>query len=231
MKALFLLFYNFIDDHFHSKRIKNYLRENIFFKKPIIFDIGAHKGKMTKIFFQIYQNSKIYCFEANKLLIKDLNNINESNLVIKNLAVGNENQKKILDINELDLTSSLTTINQNSLYLKLKRLITENKKKKLSHEVQEITLDSFCKIEHISEIDLIKVDCEGYEYQVLCGAKTIIKKTKYLIIEIQKNNMYKNYSAQKIENFLKENNFMLLKKFSFPFMFFQDRIYKNNDFS
>jgi hypothetical protein len=64
---------------------------------------------------------------------------------------------------------------------------------------------------------------------VLLGSKNIIKKTKYIIIEIQKNNMYKNYSIKKIENFLKKNNFHLMKSFSFPFMFFQDRLYRNKN--
>ena len=46
------------------------------------------------------------------------------------------------------------------------------------------------------------------------------------MLEIQKNNMYNNYSKKKIEVFLKENNFILIKTFKFPFMFFEDRIYK-----
>ena len=61
---------------------------------------------------------------------------------------------------------------------------------------------------------------------VLLGSKGIIHNVKYIMIEIQENDQYTNYSKQKIEKFLKINNFKLLKKFNFPFMFFQDRIYK-----
>ena len=46
------------------------------------------------------------------------------------------------------------------------------------------------------------------------------------MIEIQKNNMYRNYSKKKIEEFLKKNNFKLIKTFNFPLMFFEDRIYE-----
>ena len=46
------------------------------------------------------------------------------------------------------------------------------------------------------------------------------------MLEIQKNNMYQDYSKTNIEVFLKENNFILIKTFKFPFMFFEDRIYK-----
>ena len=70
MKYIFLLLYNFLEDSFHLRRIKNFLKKNIFFKKPIIFDIGAHKGKVTKAFFDLYKNAKVYSFEPNKSLIR-----------------------------------------------------------------------------------------------------------------------------------------------------------------
>ncbi len=38
--------------------------------------------------------------------------------------------------------------------------------------------------------------------------------------------MYKNYSIKKIESILKKNNFVLIKTFKFPLMFFEDRVYK-----
>ena len=61
---------------------------------------------------------------------------------------------------------------------------------------------------------------------MLLGAKDIIKNVKFIMLEIQKNNMYSDYSKQKIEKLLKKNNFILIKSFNFPFMFFEDRIYK-----
>ena len=70
------------------------------------------------------------------------------------------------------------------------------------------------------------MDVEGYEHNVLLGAKNIIKNVKFVMLEIQKNNMYQDYSKKNIEVFLKENNFILIKTFKFPFMFFEDRIYK-----
>ena len=115
--------------------------------------------------------------------------------------------------------------------MKIKKFIIRKKRKDIYQNVNVTTLDNFCKKKKIKKIDLIKIDCEGYENKVLNGAKIIIKKKKYLIIEIQKNDMYEDYSKDKIEIFLKKNNFILLKKFNFPLMFFQDRIYKNTKFN
>ena len=228
MKYIFLIFYNLIESFFHLIRIKKFLKINIFLKKPIIFDVGSHKGKITKLFFDLYKNAKIYCFEPNKALIKQIKQNNyKKNLVIYNCALGEKKEKKIININNLDLTSSLSEINKNSFYLKIKKIIIGTNENTISQKVNVTTLDNFCKMKKIKKIDLIKIDVEGYEYMVLLGAKKIINNIHYIIIEIQKNSMYKNYSGQKIEKFLKKNNFYLLKKFSFPFMFFQDRVYKN----
>ena len=65
------------------------------------------------------------------------------------------------------------------------------------------------------EFDLLKIDTEGHEFQVLMGAKKTINENKigYILIEIHSSKMYKNYSKSKIEEFLKKNNFTLLKSF------------------
>lgn len=47
--------------------------------------------------------------------------------------------------------------------------------------VKTITLDSFCKIEQISSIDVIKMDIEGAEYDALLGAKYILTVFKPML--------------------------------------------------
>ncbi len=231
MKFLFLLLYNFLEDFLHLVKIKKFLKKNVLFKKSIIFDVGCHKGKITKIFFDLYNQSKIYCFEPNKLLHKTIkqNNSNK-NLTVNSCALGKKEEEKILSLEDLDLTSSLSKINKNSFYLKVKKLILGEAKNSLIKKVKVTTIDNFCKTKKIKKIDLIKIDVEGYEYMVLLGSKKMIKNINYIIIEIQKNSLYKDYSKKKIESFLKKNNFYLLKKFNFPFMFFEDRLYKNKKF-
>ena len=77
-------------------------------------------------------------------------------------------------------------------------------------------------------IDLLKIDTEGHEYEVLMGAQKTINENKirYLLIELHYSKMYKNYSRIKIEEFLKNNNFTLLKSFKFPFHTFVDNLYE-----
>ena len=225
MKFLFLSFYNFIENQIYLKKIKKFLDKNIFLNKPTIFDVGSHQGKMTSLFKSIYNDSKIFCFDPNKdfnLKVKKI----DKNIKIYNFAFGNKIEKKKLFLNNIDLTNSLAEINEGSIYLKIKNFIVKKPKKKFFKKIKVFTLNNFCKQNKIKKIDLLKIDVEGYEYMVLLGAKDFLKNVDYIMLEIQQNNMYKNYSSIKIENFLKKNNFKLIKIFKFPLMFFQDRIYK-----
>ena len=78
---------------------------------------------------------------------------------------------------------------------------------------------------------MLKIDTEGHELYVLKGSKNLLKKNlvKYLLIEINYSNMYKNYNNKKIDYFLKKNNFVIIKKFKFPFHPFVDVLYKNSN--
>ena len=226
MKQLFLIFYHFFDNYVHLRRIKFFLSKNVILNDPVIFDIGSHKGKIVKLMDDLYDNSLIYCFEPNKLMNPILKKIGK-NIKVFNYAIGDKADRRKLLINKIDLTNTLSQINKNSLYLKIKNLISNKSENKDNYKkVKVISLKNFCKTKKIKSIDFLKIDVEGYEYKVLLGAKDILKNVKFIMIEIQNNDMYRNYSKNRIEKFLKKNNFKLIKSFNFPFMFFKDCIYK-----
>lgn len=230
MKKIFLFFYNFIEDVWHLKKIIFFFSK-IRIKDPIYIDIGAHKGKFVQNFIKIYKRGKFYITEPNSSIYTYLKKKFRSNQIkIFDYAIGNFNEKKKMQINSVDLTNTLSKINKNSKYFKFKNFILSLKKnisnKSLTKIVNVITLDKFCKINKIKYIDILKVDVEGSEFEVLKGAKKIIKKTNFVIIEIQNNKMYRNYSKYKIDLFLKKNNFKIIKTFKFPLIGFEDRVYK-----
>ena len=226
MKNLFLFFYNFFENYIHLRRIKAFLSRKVILNDPIIFDVGSHEGKLVKLMNNLYENATIYCFEPNKSMNDDLKKIG-NNIKVYNYALGEKNEEKQILINKIDLTNTLSTVNENSFYLKIKNFIlAKSTKDNMYEQTKVISLENFCTEKKIKNIDFLKLDVEGYEHNVLLGAKNIIKNVKFVMLEIQKNNMYQDYSKKNIEVFLKENNFILIKTFKFPFMFFEDRIYK-----
>ena len=71
----------------------------------------------------------------------------------------------------------------------------------------------------------MKIDVEGYEEKVIDGGKLILKKTKILLIEIHKDDMYKNFNHKRFHKKILKLGFKLYKIVKFPFMKWEDRIY------
>ena len=218
---------NFLDKNYHHKRIIKFINN---YKIDSIIDVGAHKGEflhncIPKICFK-----NAYAFEPQKDIFKILTKKFDKDPRIKNynIALGDDNKKKIMNISKLTSTSSLQELNHNSLFLKIKNfLIGKENAKKNYYEVEINTIDNFFENKELSNV-LLKIDVEGYELNVLKGSNNTIKKIKLILIENQFFNMYKNNRTRNWHDFLLKNEFKLVKKFRFPLMHFEDRIYINS---
>ena len=219
---------NFIDRYYHQKKIYNFLKN---FKIKTIFDVGAHKGEFLKLIKKLKNIEKIYCFEPQKKIYQKLNIFSiENKIFCFNFALGNSNEIRNLKINKKTSTSTFSDINNLSLWYKIKSFILMGSTKSSfidEEKVNVMKLDDFCDDYKISNIDLLKIDAEGHEKRVLEGALNLIKekKIKYILLEFHLSNMYSNYSVNDLENFLDNYNFKLLKKYKFPFIPIEDRIY------
>ena len=225
---------DFIDQYYHQKIILKKLKE---LKLEIIFDIGAHKGEFSKSVLNIKKTKKIYAFEPQKEIFNEYSKILNKNRKIKyiNFALSDVCGKRRIQINKKTSTSTFSKININSNWFKIKNLLlgSYNKSSFLKNEyVKTSTGDKFIKLFKLKYIDLLKIDTEGHEYSVLKGFKKNFRKNsiKSILIEIHNNAMYKKYNIKTIENFLKKNNFIFKKKFKFPFLTFEDRLYVSNKY-
>ena len=153
------------------------------------------------------------------------------NIQIFNNAVGDTNKLKRMYINKHDLTSSLKKLDENNFYIKQKKkLFNEKKNQSLiikNYLIKCITLSKVIKKYKFNRVDLIKIDTEGYEYEVLKGLGNSIFKINYILIEFHNDKIYSDYDSFKIHAFLKKKNFKLKKIFKFPFTAWEDRIYIN----
>ena len=216
-----------INSRYHQKKIFNYLNKlNI----RVTFDIGAHKGEFIDSILRLKNLKKIHAFEPQVAIFKKLKLSYSKNnkIILNNFALGNKQSKEILNINKLTSASSLKKFNNKSLWYNFRNLVIFEKNSVIAKNYVFVKkLDNYCSKNNIHFIDLLKIDVEGYELEVLKGSTKILKKTKYLLIEITRTKTYKNYDISLIEKFLKKNNFTMLQKFIFPLRNFEDRIYIN----
>lgn len=160
--------------------IKNYLKDK---KKPIVLDVGANVGNYSKTIFEVNQNAKVLAFEPHPSTFKKLmNNIKFENFQAFNVGVGNsEGTLELYDYDTKDGSSHA------SLY---KDVIKDlHKGNPISHSVEIITLDKLLNNQNITEIDLLKIDTEGNEYNVLLGIQSFLEKNKIQAIHMEFNEM------------------------------------------
>ena len=219
---------DFVETYYHKRKIFNFLKN---FEIKSVFDVGAHKGEFLKAVQKLENIEKIYSFEPQKKIYQKLNIFSiENKIFCFNFALGNNNEIRNLKINNKTSTSTFSDINNLSLWYKIKSFILRGSTKSSfidEEKVNVMKLDDFCDDYKISNIDLLKIDTEGHEKQVLEGALNLIKekKIKYILLEFHLSNMYSNYSVNDLENFLDNYNFKLLKKYKFPLIPIEDRIY------
>ena len=220
-----------IDTVYHRKRVFNFFKKNKNkFKFKLIIDIGSNVGEYTELFKNINKNIEVVCFEPQKKIFNILKKNLKSYRKVKfhNVAIGSYNTYKNLNTNlGSSYISSFSNFNKKSNYYKIRNSLLKHSNLKKYEKVIVARLDSYKEFKR-KKIDLIKIDVEGYEIEVLKGMGKLLKNTEMIMIEIHKSNMYLNYNPNKIEKFLKNNGFKLMKDFKFPFLGWSDKIFIKN---
>ena len=238
MSNLFNLIIKIID-FFYQKKIISFLKNNSNAKYDVLIDVGAHKGETISNFLKNFKIKNIYSFEASNNTYQHLennvarikNNYKETNIEIFNLGAGNSTEQKIF--NELPDSNSSTfnLIDQNSSYFKRKnKILSFFFKKKFSikkNYVSQIKLSDFIDKKNITKIDILKIDTEGYEYEVIKGLEKNIKIVNFIYFEHHYDNMIKkNYKFSEMHDFLSDNDFYRVFKVRMPFRKSFDYIYR-----
>ncbi len=147
---------------------------------PIIFDVGACVGDVSLIYRNLFPNSMIYAFEPynqafDTLLIKT----KEKNIKCLNLAVGDISGKGTLNLNAAFPANSLLASHEkgNENWDDGGMLTTIG-----TQEVIICTIDGFLKENNIGQVDILKMDSQGTEYDIIMGAMDSIQKGKIKLV-------------------------------------------------
>ncbi len=174
--------YNWIVDWEEFNLIKEIITED-----SICFDVGANMG-FYSIWLSKFTKSKIYAFEPNKKnyrrLIENISINKDVNIIANNCGLSNKLGTAKFTKNrdgENHIVLNDTDINIETIRLS--------------------TIDEIIMINNIKKINYLKIDVEGFELNVLQGAKLCLANKQIDLIQLEINNSISN-SNNSIENLI-----------------------------
>lgn len=167
----------FQQDEYNLKKID-------FMPGDIVLDIGANVGCVSILLAKKYPFLEIYSFEAHpinynnlvgNIKLNDIENIKPYNLIVSD---SDENIIPItLEVNNTGATS----------------LFKSKKNDPYTFDIKTISLDTIIKNNNINNVKLLKLDCEGSEFEILQNSKKLNNiKVENIAIEIHTFNQKGN---------------------------------------
>lgn len=183
-----------------------------------VVDVGANHGDFAQAASALFPETDVLLVEPLPILHAELERRaarRASHWKLAKYALSRERGTAALHIDEkLDDIASLVGFSDQ--YLRSNP--NARSEKTLSCEV--CTLDDLCAERGIREIDLLKIDVEGFEFEVLEGARAMLSATRALVVEVSL--IRRSGDADAIERILK-----LFRTFGFQLVDLLPSIFSN----
>ncbi len=176
---------------------------------PLVFDVGANRGQSIVNVKKYFPNAHIHAFEPGPTTFLELKNLTATsrNLTLANVALGSKSGTlEFIENTDSDMSSFLAPGKSCWGSIKKKTLVPVT------------TLDGYCSQQNIQQIDILKIDTQGYDLEVLRGANEMLKsgKIRFIFTEIILSDMYENIPRfDELYGFLLDNGYKLVS-FYYP---------------
>jgi FkbM family methyltransferase len=175
-----------------------------------LVDVGANKGQFSLLASR-KKNIKIFAFEPNRSPASVFKEIflRNKNILLFQVAIGDKSSLSNFNISNRDDSSSLYKITKNQTSIFPGTHIVR------SEIVAVKRLDKILSKNDIKGQSLLKIDVQGFEYNVLIGCGKLLNNFKYIYCECSFVELYLNQKkTHHIISFLNKNGFILIEIFN-----------------
>ena len=202
----------FFEDFYKKDLILSHLET----KTPVVLDIGANAGYFATLISTCGLEPKIYCFEPVPANIEILQ---------KNADFLSEGlNKPVVSVNQMAITKegidSITLNLKTTKDLTVSASAVTKEASDVTLEVKATSLPVLMQDEALSRIDILKMDCEGSEYDILYNASSEnLASIGFVAMEVHELSTPK-HNLKALQDFFISNQFEIL-----------DILYVNNETS
>ena len=177
----------YFDGTFFDYEALRYIKQNYLKEGAVILDIGSNIGNHVIFWLKICNAKTVYCFEP----IKDIYDVLCKNIKVNHL----ENDTKLFNC----------AVGQSAGFGEIKSFNAKNTgsteiKESEAGDIKIISIDS---LDFEDNVDFIKIDVEGFEYDVLKGCVETLRRHKPIVY------IESRYNFSLIDSFLTEMSYTL----------------------
>jgi FkbM family methyltransferase len=171
----------------------------------VVLDVGANIGQSVERFRELLPGCELHSFEPSPTAFQQLQATASPDVRLTNAAVGSAAGSVTLLENTVSVLTSVLPPGPSGLGT-IER----------STVVPMITLDDYCEEHNVIHVDLLKSDTQGYELEVLRGARRLIEAARVRLILVELN-FVERYEGQprfdEVLSFVLDRGFHLVSFF------------------
>lgn len=195
-------------DSIDGQHLARDLRLLIGQKHPVCLDVGANKGQTLEMLTSALDAPVIHAFEPAPEQFRWLEqHWQRPGVHLHSVALGSRNSSAEMNLYDVTELNSLLPL-QGTTTGALPQVSRIG-----STTVQTVTLDSLFASLNIAHVDLLKIDTQGYDFEVLKGAARLLseRRIRHVLVELNYIALYAGQcSPWEVESFLAGHGFRLV---------------------
>jgi FkbM family methyltransferase len=179
-----------------------------------VLDLGANVGQFAIASANLFgSGASIISFEPDPQTVEALRkNVNGFSVEVMNIAIGKTPGASTFFVNADSQVSSLLPLGATRLSDFPESII----RKEIKVPVE--SLDHLFMFRKLTLPILLKIDVQGFEYEVIAGATNFLKKVKWVVMEVSFTDLYKGEADfSSIFNLLESKGFRFLRPLNMHF--------------
>jgi FkbM family methyltransferase len=181
-------------------------------QSPVLFDVGANIGQTANQLNDSIPGSRIFSFEPSPETVARLreNTKHLQNVSVFQIGLGSEDTTSKLNENSCPDMSSFLDLGGAGWGQVVK-----------TSEVQIRTVDGFCEEKTLARVDLLKIDTQGFDFEVLKGSERMLREQRIglVYLELCFAPLYENQATLgEVSSWLEKSGYHALAIYELNFM-------------